>query len=42
MPQQMYKLQISLNYGVIPEDMASEGDGVGLKVVEMNWTHLTN
>ncbi len=39
MYQQKYKLQISLNYTVIPENVVSESV-VALKAVEMNWFHI--
>ncbi len=42
MHQQMFKLQISLNFSVIPEYVFSERILVALKTAEVNWCHFTH
>ncbi len=42
MPQQTFKIQIVLNYAVIPENVISERLVVALKAVEVNWFILAN
>ncbi len=42
MHQQMFKLQISLNYALIPEIVVSEMIGLAIKAVDVNWFHVTH
>ncbi len=42
MPEQRLKLQISLMYGVIPENVAFKRVALALEGVEMNWSQVTN
>ncbi len=42
MQQQMFNLQKSFNYVVIPENMVYERVVIALKAVEINWSHVTN
>ncbi len=42
MPQQQFKLHISLNYAVIPQNVVSERVVVVCERVEVKWSYITH